>query len=420
MHQKYPALFLTLLFCGLAQAAPAIELKDGDNRIVFLGDGLVEQAQFSGYIETRLASRFPDRRLICSNLGWSGDDVWGSARTAGYQNPAKIERLKKETSALKPDIIFVGYGLDESFAGPEGLAGFVEGYNQLLAILEKLTPRLVLLSPPFAEDLGRPLPDQVEHNRDAEQYTAAIKAIADERHLPFVDLYHPLVEAKRANPAVRLTHNGILLNESGYWIAAMEIEKQLGLSAGPTHLAVTSDGKVVSSSGLKAGKVEVGPQGVRLDAVGEHLPAPAAPGPIAKVAEAMEPAPVLQVAGLGAGDWVLTIDGKPVATASAAQWNSGVPIAGGPDAEQVEKLRTLVAQRNDLYYRRWRPFNDHSRHWTYIGGDFALYDQAVTIVDQQIADLARPVAHSYSVTPSRDEGGEGAGIAAHPSGRGGK
>lgn len=405
MHQKKVTMLITLLLCGLARAGspPAIELKDGDNRIVFIGDGLVEQAQFSGFIETRLTCRFPDRRLLCFNLGWSGDDVWGSARTAGYQNPAQLERLKKETTALHPDIIFVGYGLDESFAGPAGLPHFVEGYDALLAVLERLTPRLVLLSPPFAEDLGRPLPDQVEHNRDLEQYTAAIKAIADKRHLPFVDLFHPLTLAKHANPMVRLTHNGILLNESGYWIAAQEIEKQLGLRPEPAQLAMTSEGKVVSSHGMNVTTFEsTRPPAVRVQVTAANLPAPAAPAPIAKIEALMDPAPVLQVTGLAPGDWTLAIDGKPAATASAGQWNSGVSITGGPGAEQVEKLRTLIGQRNDLYYRRWRPFNDHSRHWTYIGGDYALYDHEVAADDQQIAELARPVSHTYSLSRNAD------------------
>jgi lysophospholipase L1-like esterase len=400
MHCEKVTLLVVLLLCGLARAGspPAIELKDGDNHIVFLGDGFVEQAQFSGYIEARLARRFPDRRLICSNLGWSGDDVWGSARTAGYQNPAQFERLKKETAELKPDVIFVGYGLDESFAGAGGLPHFVEGYNNLLAVLEHLTPKLVLLSPPFAEDLGPPLPDQVEHNRDVEQYTEAIKAIAEQRHLPFVDLFHPLVDAKRANPGIRLTHNGILLNENGYWIAAQEIEKQLGLRPEPAQLKVSGDGEVLSSAGVKAVPAAPAQHGVNLEVTRAYLPAPAAPGPVAKIAALADPAPIIQVTGLTPGDWALAIDGKPAVTASAAQWNSGMDITSGPDNEQVEKLRMLIGQRNDLYYRRWRPFNDHSRHWTYIGGDFALYDKEVAIDDAQIAELARPVRHSYSLT----------------------
>jgi len=397
MNRKNLTLLVILLLSSLARAGapPAIELKDGDNRIVFLGDGFVEQAQFSGYVEARLERRFPDRRLICSNLGWSGDDVWGSARTAGYQNPAQFERLKKETTALNPDIIFVGYGLDESFAGAAGLPHFVQGYNDLLAVLEHLTPRLILLSPPCAEDLGRPLPDQVEHNRDVEQYTAAIKAIAEQRHLPFVDLFHRLVEAKRANPNLQLTHNGILLNDNGYWIAAQEIEKQLGLRPDLVQLKVSSDGKVLSADGVKAAPVDPAQPGLRLEVTRGNLPAPAAPGPIAKLAAFADPAPVMQVTGLAPGDWVLAIDGKPAVTASAEQWNSGVGITTGPDEEQMEKLRVLIGQRNDLYYRRWRPFNDHSRHWTYIGGDFALYDNEVAVDDAQIAELTRPVSHTY-------------------------
>ncbi len=57
----------------------------------------------------------------------------------------------------------------------------------------------------------------------------------------------------------------------------------------------------------------------------------------------------------------------------------------------------LIGQRNELYYRRWRPFNDHSRHWTYIGGDFAMYDKEVAIDDGRIAELARPASHTYSL-----------------------
>jgi hypothetical protein len=86
--------------------------------------------------------------------------------------------------------------------------------------------------------------------------------------------------------------------------------------------------------------------------------------------------------------------------ASAAQWNSGVDIAAGPDADQVQKLRAVFGQRNDLYYRRWRPFNDHSRHWTYIGGDYALYDKEVAAEDQQIAELAKPAMHTYTLSKS--------------------
>src|SRR6266478_4386675 len=75
-------------------------------------------------------------------------------------------------------VVFLGYGMNESFDGPQGLAGFIEGYEQLLAKLAPLKARLVVLSPTYHEDLGRPLPDPADQNKNLEQYTAALKKLA--------------------------------------------------------------------------------------------------------------------------------------------------------------------------------------------------------------------------------------------------
>ena len=66
-----------------ARAADPFELKDGD-RVVFVGNTLIEREQRYGYWETMLTSHFPDRRVTFRNLGWSGDTVFGDAR-AGFE-----------------------------------------------------------------------------------------------------------------------------------------------------------------------------------------------------------------------------------------------------------------------------------------------------------------------------------------------
>src|SRR5207244_1171361 len=111
---------------------PGIEFAEAENRVVFVGGGFIEQARLFGYIEARLLRRFPQRSITCRNLGWSGDSVWGAARTAGFENPAGLDRLIKEASALKPTMIFVGYGLVESFEGDAALGRFIQGYKLLL------------------------------------------------------------------------------------------------------------------------------------------------------------------------------------------------------------------------------------------------------------------------------------------------
>ena len=72
------ALLLTLLCNATStRAAAPFELKDGD-RVVFLGDTLIEREQHYGWIELMLTSRFPDRDITFRNLGWGGDTPAGA------------------------------------------------------------------------------------------------------------------------------------------------------------------------------------------------------------------------------------------------------------------------------------------------------------------------------------------------------
>src|SRR5262249_5761991 len=70
---------------GAAEAAsdgerPAsFELKDGD-RVVLLGDTLIEREQAHGFVELTLTARFPDRNVLFRNLGWSADTPQGESR----------------------------------------------------------------------------------------------------------------------------------------------------------------------------------------------------------------------------------------------------------------------------------------------------------------------------------------------------
>src|SRR5262245_65560558 len=91
----------------------AFEFKDGD-RVVWIGNTLVEREQRYGYWETALLAAFPDKNITIRNLGWSGDTVYGDAR-AGFDTPAKgFERLVSLTLELKPTVICVSYGTTES------------------------------------------------------------------------------------------------------------------------------------------------------------------------------------------------------------------------------------------------------------------------------------------------------------------
>jgi lysophospholipase L1-like esterase len=386
---------------GAQDSKPDSGFTEGTRTVVLLGNGLIEEGQGSGYLEARLTRRFSDRPLIFRNLGWTGDTVWARARTSGFQNPSGLERLKKQTAEIKPDLIIVGYGLTESFEGPPGLEKFSEGYGKLLDLLSGITPHFILLSPAPHEDLGRPYPDPAEHNRYLESYGGAIRTIAERRRLPFVDLFHPLVKVKAQSPSVHLSTNGILLSDAGYWLVAYEIERQLGLARPSWRVELGAKGEVRSATGVTVSELKSTADGLAWKAVEEELPPPTVPVAARGLPGVTESPPVLVVSALKEGEWTLRIDDKEIATARADSWASGVALPQGPSVDQEEAMRRSIAKRNNLYTRRWRPINDWPAHYTYIQPDYALYDALVAEQDTLIATQSKPVIRTYHLSEKK-------------------
>ena len=52
------------------------------------------------------------------NLGWSGDTVWGEARSGFGTVADGFEQLKKHVQSIRPTVILLNYGANEAFAGP--------------------------------------------------------------------------------------------------------------------------------------------------------------------------------------------------------------------------------------------------------------------------------------------------------------
>src|SRR5258706_15719792 len=73
---------LLLAFAGrtaTAREREPFEFKQND-RIVFIGDGLVERDLQYNYLETMLSVRLHGKGVTFRNVGWSGDTVWGESR----------------------------------------------------------------------------------------------------------------------------------------------------------------------------------------------------------------------------------------------------------------------------------------------------------------------------------------------------
>ncbi len=107
-------------------------LKTND-RIVFLGDSITEQHLYTNYVETYLATRYPDLNLSFFNAGWGGDTA-----------PGGLDRLDRDVLALKPSVVTLCYGMNDGGYTPptdEIRNRFVNGMRQLVARLKAANVR---------------------------------------------------------------------------------------------------------------------------------------------------------------------------------------------------------------------------------------------------------------------------------------
>ena len=383
------------------------ELRSGD-RVVFLGDTLMEREQSYGYLEAALTRHFPDRNVTFRNLGWSADTVLGVSR-AGFDAPEKgFDRLKEQLTALKPTVVFLGYGMAQSFAGPAGVAAFTNDLNKLIATIQEISKgedlRFVILSPIRHETLPAPLPDPAPHNEQLALYANALRELAEKKSYFYAPLFENFVQRDRAtnSTAPRLTDNGIHLNEFGYWQLAGAIERSLRLPAANWWLGITPDGKARPGSfGMQTSDMERKDDLTRFSKTNHRLMRPSLAG------NTNVPSSTagcrLQYAVLKPGNHALKIDGQVYFTASEKAWEAGMWIDRGPEFEQAEELRQAILKKNELFFHRSRPENN-----TYLflfrkheqgqnAKEIPQFDPLIKQQEDLIAKLRQPRKHLYEL-----------------------
>ncbi len=108
-----------ILFGTFLQVAHAgLELKQGD-RILLYGNSFIERLQAHGLFEANLQLAHPGKKLEFRSLAWTGDEVGYRLRPERYVN-----HLKKLLDRWPAQVVLLGFGLNESFAGSAGITAF--------------------------------------------------------------------------------------------------------------------------------------------------------------------------------------------------------------------------------------------------------------------------------------------------------
>lgn len=228
------------LVCGAIPlvAAPAIaqgtlELRKGDH-VAVVGSGLADRQQHAGWLEAMIHRTYPDLDLTIRNLGFSADEIDEQPRSANAPTLEYFLGMRKGDTQLPGSpavykagtdfgakVILAYWGFNESFRGPAGVEKFKGTLSKWLDAQKAANysgdgpPRIVLLSPIAHEDLKNPdFGDGRENNANLALYTEAMAAVAKEKGILFVDLFHPSLELYKSASSP-LTINGIHLTDAG-------------------------------------------------------------------------------------------------------------------------------------------------------------------------------------------------------------
>lgn len=231
---------LTFAFTAVASAQEtSFELRDGD-RDVLLGNSFFERAIDYGVIETDWLTRWPEREISFRNVGWDGDTVYGHSRAGGRRRAVfgnaeeGFQRMLTHVQSLKPTVIVLAYGFNESFDGAVGEAKFEAGLRRLISELGAAGKvRFVLLSTTQLRanvrdketSIGTAIEKHLaERNKQLDGYNQIMRKVAHELRHPFVDL-----SGLFSKSGEELTENGIHLNRFGYERVAEVTAEQLEL-----------------------------------------------------------------------------------------------------------------------------------------------------------------------------------------------
>lgn len=173
---------LWALMLTLAAGDATHPFKEGD-RIVFVGDTLIERDGAYGFLETEILRRFPELRITFRNIGWSGDTPTGISRAYFDAPDVGFKRLVEQVQATQPTLLFIGYGMADSLENADPRA-FEASMNHFLDAIKDPARRYVFLSPVGLS------PERIKptHHPLLQQYAATIQKIAKERNGSFVDL----------------------------------------------------------------------------------------------------------------------------------------------------------------------------------------------------------------------------------------
>lgn len=336
------SLFALAAFSAVAHGQK-FALADGDT-VVFYGDSITAQRLYTRFVEEFALTRYPALHLHFVNAGVSGDSAYG-----GYAG-AMTQRVQRDVAPFHPAMITVMLGMNDGGYVPESAKideVFQKGYRELLEALRKAAPdaRITLITPTPYDEIthGTEFPGYsavVHQNADDVSHIGSQLQAAGDKTILIADFDRPLTgalqRAKTQFPTLAplIIPDRIHPSEAGHWILAAELMSAWHVDPIVSRLVLNAaSAAVIDKERTTITSIERSSNGIKWTELDEALPLPldfnnALTPVLLQVSDiAQLDRQMLLIEQLDAGQYQLSIDGKPVAVFSSEELQNGVNLA---------------------------------------------------------------------------------------------
>ena len=265
---------LMLTVCCLLFAAAAVRADEptdfffkADDRVMFLGDSITEQYQYSTDIELYLTTRFPKWNILFLNAGISGDSATGGAG-----------RFATHVLAEKPTAITINFGMNDAGYGnfdENRQKPFLVNTEKMLADAKGAGARVALLSP---NAVDRRVQERFKlYLETQKQFYAPLSGLAAKHGASFVDQYAITrselehMERDEAKTVIPFG-DGFHTSPNGGLMMAHAILTGLKAPATVSDLSINVAKKDVKAQGCTVSGSELAVDEVTFDRLDEALP----------------------------------------------------------------------------------------------------------------------------------------------------
>jgi lysophospholipase L1-like esterase len=327
-----------------------------NDRIVFLGDSITEQYQYSTYIELYLTTRFPEWNLTFLNAGISGDTATGGAG-----------RFASHVLAEQPTCVTINFGMNDAGYGafdPNRHRPYVENTTKMLAAAQAAGVRVALMSP---NAVDRRIQDRFKLYLETQQeFYAPLAELASQQGAAFADQYaitRQALERMEADGASQVIpyYDGFHTSPPGGLLMAHAILTSLKAPALVSEVEINVATGEQRTQGCTIDAVRRAPNGVGFTRLDEALPMPVQADWVSLLPYVQNlddlNAYRLKVSGLAEGRYAVDIDDQRVSEATHEELSAGLNLGNatqGPVYQQAQAVFEQINAKNQLVHQRFR------------------------------------------------------------------